>query len=369
MSQIRLMKPYLSFDEVDAEIREIFGSGIFTRGQHVRAFADELTRYTGAKHAFLTTSATTALWVALKAIGIAAGDEVIVSDFSFPASANVIEDLGAVPVFADVDPATYNMRPDALEALLGPRTRAVMFVDALGNPTGVTEIGEVCHDVGIPLIEDAACAVGSGENGRRCGSIADLTCFSFHPRKLISTGEGGAITTDDPEWADWLSVKLAHGARGQKGVALDFVDYGYNFRLPELSALMGRKQLAKLDEIVADRNRIRDSYIERLSPLGFVPQAVGDGVTYNVQSVVFTVPEGVDRDRLILRLRGTVETTIGTYALSSGSYFLDKYHSPQPVAARLEATTITFPCFAGLDVDAVTDAVRNALGQDDHGRG
>lgn len=363
MSQIRLMKPYLSFEEVDAEVREIFDSGIFTRGQHVQAFADEIAGYTGARHAFLTTSATTALWVALKAVGVGAGDEVIVSDFSFPASANVVEDLGAVPVFADVDPATYNMRPDALEALIGPRTRAVMFVDALGNPTGVTRISEICRAAGLPLIEDAACAIGSAEGGRRCGSIADLTCFSFHPRKLISTGEGGAVTTDNPDWADWLSVKLAHGARGHKGVALDFVDYGYNFRLPELSALMGRAQLAKLDDIVADRNRVRSRYIERLAPLGFVQQAVGEDVTYNVQSTVFTVPDAVDRDDLILRLRGTVETTIGTYALSSGTYFLDKYHDPQPVAARLEATTITFPCFDGVDVDAVADAVVASLGR------
>lgn len=365
MSQIRLMKPYLGFDEVEAEVREIFDSGIFTRGQHVQAFADEIAGYTGARHAFLATSATTALWVALKAVGVGAGDEVIVSDFSFPASANVVEDLGAVPVFADVDPSTYNMDPAALEALIGPRTRAVMFVDALGNPTGVTRISELCRDRGVPLIEDAACAIGSAENGRRCGSIADLSCFSFHPRKLISTGEGGAITTDNADWADWLTVKLAHGAHGMKGVGLDFVDYGYNFRLPELSALMGRKQLARLDDIVADRNRVRRAYIEQLVPLGFVPQAVGDDVTYNVQSMVFTVPEGVDRDSLILRLRGTVETTIGTYALSSGTYFLDKYHTPQPVAARLEATTITFPCFDGLDVDAVADAVRAVLGDHD----
>lgn len=363
MSQIRLMKPYVTFDEVDEELREVFDSGIFTRGRHVDAFVRELADYTGAGHAFLATSATTALWVALKAVGVGAGDEVIVSDFSFPASANVVEDLGAVPVFADVDPATYNLRPDALEALIGPRTRAVMFVDALGNPTGVTRIAEICRARGIPLIEDAACAIGSAEAGRRCGSIADLTCFSFHPRKLISTGEGGAITTDDPEVADWLSVKLAHGARGLKGVALDFVDFGYNFRLPEISALLGRKQLAKLDGIVADRNRIRDAYVEQLVPLGFIPQAVGDDVTYNVQSLVFTVPEGVDRDDLILRLREAVETTIGTYALSSLTYFLGKYHRPQPVAARLAATTITFPCFEGVDVDAVADAVRTALGR------
>lgn len=360
MSQIRLMKPYIGFDEVEAEMREIFDSGIFTRGQHVEAFRAELAGYTGAQHAFLTTSATTSLWVCLKLLGIGPGDEVVVSDFSFPASANVIEDLGARPVFADVCPETFNMRPEALEALIGPRTKAVMFVDALGNPTGITEIKRICSSRGIPLIEDAACAIGSSEKGVRCGAIADLSCFSFHPRKLISTGEGG-ITTNSDEWAGWLSTKLAHGANGMKGVALDFVDYGYNFRLSELQAVMGRKQLAKIDAIVSERNAVRNQYVEQLSELGFVAQKVGDGVTYNVQSMVFRVPAGCDRDRLIADLRGKVETTIGTYALSSGSYFLNKYRDAQPVATKLEATTITFPCFTGLDVDAVASAVRAAL--------
>lgn len=367
MSQIRLIKPDISFAEVEAEFRDVFDTGIFTRGQHVAAFAQELAAFTGASHAFLATSATTALWLGLKALGIGRGDEVIVSDFSFPASANVIEDLGAIPVFADVDPATYNMRPEALEKLIGPRTRAVMFVDALGNPTGLGRIREICDAKGVPLIEDAACAIGSSESGRRCGSIADVTCFSFHPRKLVCTGEGGAITTSRDDLAEWLSVKLAHGAKGTRGLVLDFVDYGYNFRLPELAAVLGRKQLAKLQAIVAERNAIRRRYIEALVPLGFVPQSVGEDVTYNVQSLVFTVPDGVDRDGLILRLRGRVETTIGTYALSSTTYFAGKYHDPQPVAARLEATTITFPCFSGVDVEAVTAAVADVLGQDGHG--
>lgn len=361
MSQIRLMKPYIGFDEVEAEFREVFESGIFTRGQHVEAFRSELAAYTGAPHAFLTTSATASLWVCLKLLGIGPGDEVIVSDFSFPASANVVEDLGARPVFADVCPETFNMRPDALEALIGPRTKAVMFVDALGNPTGITEIKRICSAKGIPLIEDAACAIGSSENGVRCGAIADLTCFSFHPRKLISTGEGGGITTHSDEWAQWLTTKLAHGANGMKGVALDFVDYGYNFRLSELQAVMGRKQLVKIDAIVRERNAIRGRYIEHLGEIGFVAQKLGNGVIHNVQSMVFRVPEGCDRDRLILDLRGKVETTIGTYALSAGSYFAGKYKDVQPVAAKLQESTITLPCYAGLEVDAVCSAIRGVL--------
>lgn len=362
MSDIRLMKPYITFSEVESEFREVFESGIFTRGQHVEAFRRQIAEYTGAKHAFLMTSATTALWTCLRLLNIGTGDEVIVSDFSFPATANVVEDIGATPVFADVDINTFNMLPAELENKITPRTKAVIFVDALGNPTGASAIKAICEKHGIPLIEDAACAIGSAENGRRCGAIADLTCFSFHPRKLLSTGEGGAITTNRDDWAQWLEVKLFHGAKGMKDMALDFVDFGYNFRLPELQAIMGRKQLAKIEQIVAERNSIRAAYIVQLKPLGFVPQQVGDNVRYNVQSLVFKVPEGCSRDKLILELRKVgVESTIGTYALSSGTYYIGKYATPQKNASHLEQTTITLPCFANVDVDKVVGSIKRIL--------
>lgn len=362
MTPVRLMKPYIGFDEVEAEFREVFESGMFTRGRHVEALRAELAQFTGARHAFLATSATTALWVCLKMLGIGPGDEVVVADFSFPATANVVEDLGATPRFADVSLRTYNMRPDALAALIGPRTRAVIFVDALGNPSGLHEILSLCRERGIPLIEDAACAFGSAEYGRRCGAVADLTCFSFHPRKLVCTGEGGAITTDRDDWAQWLEVKLAHGASGMRGAGLDFVEYGYNFRLPELQAIMGRKQLAKIDAIVDQRSALRAACVERLAPLGFVAQAVGDGVRFNVQSLVFTVPEGCDRDRLIAGLKaGGIESTLGTYALSAGSFFARKYGVHNPNSHRLEATTITLPCHAGVDVARVTETIEGLV--------
>ena len=356
------MKPYIRFDEVEAEFREVFESGMFTGSRHVAAFRKDLANFVESKHAFLTTSATTALWVCLRLLGIGPGTEVVVSDFSFPATANVVEDLGARPVFADVSLETFNMRPDALERAIGPKTRAVIFVDALGNPTGLTEIQRICHRHGIPLIEDAACAIGSAENAKRCGSVADLTCFSFHPRKLICTGEGGAITTNRDDWAEWLDVKLAHGAKGLKGVALDFVDFGYNFRLPELQAVMGRKQLAKIEQIVDERNRIRDAYIALLEPTGFVAQKIGRDVRFNVQSLVFKVPEGTNRDRLIGRLKDFgVESTIGTYSLSNTTFFARAYSERQRDANWLELNTITLPCFAEVPVEQVALAMTNAL--------
>lgn len=361
---IRLIRPYVNFDEVEGDLRRMFESGIFTRGENVESFRSEIAAYTGAAHAFLATSATTALWLCLKRLDIGPGDEVIVSDFSFPATANVVEDLGARPVFADVALDTFNMTPAALEAAITPRTKAVIVVDAFGNPTGLLGIAELCRQRGLPLIEDAACAIGSSEAGRRCGAVADMTCFSFHPRKLLTTGEGGAITFNKPEWVDWFSTKLSHGAFGMQGYGLDFVDYGYNFRLSEPQAIMGRVQLRKLDAIVAERNDVRRACMERLEPAGFQAQRIGDDVVFNVQSLVFRVPEGIDRDALIAGLREDgIETTIGTYCLSGTTYYRKRYDAVQPSAEWLQRNTITLPCYAGLDVDRVVDAVLSRVGR------
>ena len=358
MDKVRLIKPYVSFSDIETDLREIFDSGVFTRGKFVDRFAEDVKSYTGAEHCFLTTSATTSLWLCLKLLGIGPGDEVVVSDFSFPATANVVEDLGARPVFADVCPDTYNMTVETLAASVSEATKAIIFVDALGNPSGLRAIKEQAQAMGIPLIEDAACAIGSAVDGQKCGNIADMTCFSFHPRKLISTGEGGAITTNNAQWADWLTAKLFHGAAGMKGIALDFVDYGYNFRMSELQAAMGINQLARLDAIVDQRLNTRAEYIKHLAPLGFVPQKVAENVRHNVQSVVFQVPETIHRDRLVIALRDTVETTIGTYAMSGLTYYDKKYGCPNPVSTKLQARTITLPCFEGVDVALVARAIK-----------
>lgn len=357
MAQVPLIRPYITLAEVQDQFRDVFESGIFTRGKNVEAFANEIARYTGTRHAFLVTSATTAMSTCLRILNVGPGDEVVVSDFSFPASANVIEDVGAKPVFADVSLDTYNVTPANLERKITSKTRAVIFVDALGNPSGVTQIARLCRARRISLIEDAACAIGSSENGKKCGKIADLTCLSFHPRKLLTTGEGGAITTDNDDYAARLHIKLNHG--GKPGtVKWDFVDYGYNYRMNEIQAVMGRVQLQKLDGIVKRRNQVRNDYVKALEPQGYKIQKVAPGVLHNVQSVVFTVPRHVERDRLIEYLKEhEIETTLGTYCLSGTTYFKAKYRDVQPNAAFLEANTLTLPCYDGVEWGRVAEAI------------
>jgi perosamine synthetase len=361
---IKLIKPYISFSDVEEEFKEIFESGIFTRGKYTGEFVETLKSFTGAKYAFLASSATTALSVCLRILDIGHGDEVICSDFSFPASANVIEDTGAKPVFADVSLDTFNMLPSELEKKITSKTKAVILVDALGNPSGVHRILEICHKHNIPLIQDSACAIGSSENGVQVGNIADLTCFSFHPRKLLTTGEGGAITTNNPQYAEKLSVKLLHGAV-MKEDRMDFIDYGYNYRLPDLQCVMGIKQFAKLKDIITERNETRLEYIKHLHPLGFKVQEISPETIHNVQSLVFRMPEGKKREALTNYLKSKqIESTLGTYSLSATTYYANKYKDIQENGRTLQNETITLPCYRGVDVLFVCNSIEEWIKND-----
>ena len=281
----KLISPYIKYEEVESDLKKIFKTGIFSSGEYGELFRNKLSSNLKVKNAHLTTSATTALWVSLKLLGVAKSDEVIVSDFSFPATANVVEDLGARPIFADVSLDTFNMNPIHLSSLISERTKAVVFVNALGNPSGIEELLEICNSKKIPLIDDAACGIGGTIKGKNCGSFSDLSCLSFHPRKLICTGEGGAILTNNEKWSEWLEVKLKHGASSRTDAGLVFNEFGYNFRLSEIQSLLGYVQLGKLNQIISDRNHIRNLYIEHLLPLGFKPQKIDDGVIFNCQSL------------------------------------------------------------------------------------
>ncbi|MCL2529584.1 MAG: DegT/DnrJ/EryC1/StrS family aminotransferase [Coriobacteriia bacterium] len=355
---IRLVKPYIAFEDVEDEIREIFSTGIFTKGAYSKLLPAKLSEYTGAQHAFLASSATTALTMCLNLLNIGPGDEVIVSDFSFPASANVVEDLGATTVLADVSLETYNMLPGELLARITPRTKAVIFVDALGNPSGLDEIAALCKDQGIPLIEDAACAFGSSIDGRKIGSVSDLTCFSMHPRKLLTTGEGGAITTNNDDYASTLRIKLNHGANEQG----DYVTFGYNYRMPEIACVMGCYQVEKIDVVIKERRQQYAAYAEYLTPLGFVPQSEAENAYSNRQSVVFTVPSGIQRDALVAALKEKqIETTLGTYSLSTTTYYKNKYQEVLPNAHWLQKHTITLPCYQNLPLEEVCRAVEQAV--------
>ena len=359
---IKLIKPYISYKEVEKDFKEIFQSGWFTKGVNVNKFRESLCRYTGSSYSVLTTSATTALWTCLKALNIKKDDRILISDFSFPATVNVLEDLGAIPVFVDVNLDTFNMDYDDFLSKLSSDIKAVIFVDAFGNPSGLDKIKNICKSKKIFLIEDAACALGSSMNGIKCGNISDFTCFSFHPRKLLTTGEGGAITTSLPKYENIIDVKLNHGAVVNNG-KFEFIDCGYNFRMSELQAVMGIKQLKKLDDIVRERNNIKSEFEKRLNPLGFKFQQVShSSVIHNIQSLVVVVPDHINRDDLIEKLKEKeIETTLGTYCLSGLTYYRKKYNCIQKNSEYLEKKTLTLPCYDGVDIDYICTEINKII--------
>lgn len=358
MIKTQIVRPSITFDELEPEIKDIVASGIYTNGNAVSTFTKQILKITQSKFCFPTTSATTALWTCLKILKITSGDEVLISDFSYPATANVVEDLGAKPVFVDVNLETFNMLPEDLLSKISSKTKAVIFVDALGNPSGLHDIKKICKKHNIILIEDAACAIGSSEKNKMCGSISDLTCFSFHPRKIICAGEGGAITTNSKNFARQLELKLTHGLKKDKNGNIDFIDYGYNFRMSEIQAALASIQLKKLDNIIEKRLDILNIYKENLIPLGFKNQKISNLVKFNVQSATFIVTKNISAKKMIKSLQEKhIDCSIGTYALSSIDYYKKKYKNPLKNSKFLMNNSITLPCYENLNVKKIIDVI------------
>lgn len=359
---IKLIKPTIAFKDIEHDIKEIFKSGQFTQGVNVEKFKRELKNYIGVNYVGLTTSATTALVLALRTCGVKSGDCVAVSDYSWPASSNVIEEIGAKPVFVDIDPNTFNMCSKDLKKKINTDISAVIFVDAFGNPSGVNLIKEICNLHKIPLIEDAACAIGSEIDNLKVGAYSDITCYSFHPRKVINTGEGGAICTNNQFYADEIEVKLCAGSSSKAEVGLNFTDYGFNYRLTEIQSLMGWKQILKLDQSIYKRGQIQKKYSEKLLELGFIEQKIDENVKHNFQSIVFLVPEKVNRNKLIKYLYSkNIESTLGTYCLSSTQFNREKYNDVQNNSYLVETRAITLPCHEEVDVDYVVTEIKNFM--------
>jgi dTDP-4-amino-4,6-dideoxygalactose transaminase len=247
--------------EETAAVARVLASGWVMQGPEVEAFEREFAAFVGAPHACAVSSGTAALHLALLAVGVRPGDEVVTVSHSFIATANSVRHAGATPVFVDIEPGTLNIDPAAIEAAIGPRTRAILCVHQLGMPSDLARLGDLVARRGLRLVEDAACAAGSevcldGVWERIGRPHGDAACFSFHPRKLITTGEGGMVTTRDPLVAERVRAWRSHGSRD--GV------YGFNYRLTDVQAAIGRVQLGRLPGLVAERRRLVETLRERL---------------------------------------------------------------------------------------------------------
>jgi perosamine synthetase len=314
MIRIPLIRPYIT-DEVRARVLDVLDSGYLTEGPVTRELEASFRQYIGCRHALAVTSCTTGLELALRCLGIGPGDEVIVPDYTYPATASVVAIVGAKPVIVDCSPETMLIDYDAAAAAVTPRTKAIIPVSLFGNPLDYDRLDAIKARHGVAIVEDAACAIGAEYSGRKVGRHADMTVFSLHPRKFITTGEGGMVTTDRDDWAAWMeSYKHFGMGRATAREAIVFERIGTNYKLSNLQAAVGVVQMRHIDELLARRRALAARYVERLAgrPGVTLPVTTCGGV-HSYQSFCILVPE---RDRLLSTLRGEgIEVQIGSYAL------------------------------------------------------
>jgi dTDP-4-amino-4,6-dideoxygalactose transaminase len=367
MQSIPITRPAIGDAEIEA-VASVLRSGFLVQGPQVEEFERLVAEATTCDYAVALSNCTAALRVALLSQGIGPGDRVAVTSYSWVATANVIELVGATPVFVDVDESTFNMDLRELEKLLASDAdiRAVMAVDTFGNPAGIAELESLATDAGVWLIEDAACALGAYENGRAAGSFGLAGCFSFHPRKIITTGEGGMLVTNDEHVASIARRHRNHGLGFADGVPV-FVDPGDNLRMTDFQGALGVAQMQKLEGLVDQRSVLAARYDQLVGGLGCRPQSRSPQAA--VQSYVVVVPDEVTAAETIRSLRNQgVEATVGTNAIPFTPYFLRKYGAMDeqfPNTARLRDHAITLPLFPGMtddEQDWVVQALARAMG-------
>ena len=363
---IRLTVPSIEEDDLQA-VREVLLSGFLVQGARVEAFERATARYVGVEHAVAVSSCTAALHLALLALGVGRGDRVAVATYSWPATANVIALIGAEPVFVDIEPSTFNMSPAALEETLHrTAVKAVMPVHTFGGPADMPQIVEIAGRFGVPIIEDAACALGAELNGRKAGTWGVMGCFSFHPRKAITTGEGGMIVTEDPALARKLRILRNHGLDPTADLP-DFVDAGYNFRLTEFQAALGTSQLNKLERIIGKRRADAAQYDRLLEGTDLRTPVALRGSRHVYQSYVALLPAecATRRGEIIADLKSKcIETSIGTYHMPLTTYYRKRggYRPGNfPVTDDIAPRAISLPLFETMTEEQQNQVVTSFL--------
>ncbi|OYQ63083.1 aminotransferase DegT [Pseudanabaena sp. SR411] len=394
LQNIPIAKPWMGEAEAEAASRAIM-SGWVTQGPEVAAFELEFATYVGSKHACAVSNCTTALHLALLAVGVKPRDEVITVSHSYIATANSIRYCGALPVFVDIDPQTYNINPALISEAISDRTRAILVVHQIGMPCDLKAILEIAHQHNLPVIEDAACAIGSeilwnGEWEKIGKPHGDIACFSFHPRKIISTGDGGMLTTSNPEWDRQFRLLRQHGMsvadtvrHGAKQVIFEsYPILGYNYRMTDIQAAVGREQLKRLPAIVERRRYLAQRYHELLADVeGLQLPTEPDWARSNWQSYAIRLTDKYDQvqvmqqmlDQGIATRRGIMNThrepAYQKEAWSCGA-------TPKPCncgagkcdrlteSEKAQDSCILLPLFHQMtnqDLDRIVEALKNSL--------
>jgi perosamine synthetase len=354
---IRLAWPDVGPEEA-AAVAEVLESGMLTMGDKVAELEQAVARACGVDHAAAVSSGTAALHLAVLALGIGEGDEVLVPAYTFPATANVVALAGARPVLVDVDPETMNLDPGKVYDAVTPRTRAVLAVHLFGRPLDWEELQNAAPP-DVHLVEDAAGALGAHWRGMPCGGLGVLGCLSFHPRKIVSTGEGGAVTAQSGELVDSVRRLRNHGA--PTSGEFDILEPGFNYRLSDILCAVGLVQMRRLEDLYRARRSLAEAYTERLGGIVRTPSAA-KGDRHGWQAYVVQLDR---RDEALAALREAgIQAQIGTYAVHRLSAYRDQ--GPFPGADSSYERALALPFHSRLtesDLDRVTEVLDKVVSE------
>ena len=373
---IPIAKPYLTKKEAKAAYDTIL-TGWITQGPRVAEFEQKFADYTGAKYAVAVSNCTTALHLAMIVSGIGPGDEVICPSMSYIATANAIKYVGAKPVFAEINPANYNLDVQDTEKKITDRTKAILLVHQIGMPADIDAFKELAKKYHLKLIEDAACAAGSSYKGGKIGSHSDLVCFSFHPRKVISTGDGGMITTNNESYYTRMKLLRQHGMsvndrtrhESSKIIFEDHLEVGYNYRLTDIQASVGIQQLEKLDWIIAKRRKIALRYhkaFKGLKHLQLPIEKKGYFSNYQSYSIYLQDDSPVSRNDIMQKmLDAGISTRRGIMTTHRETAYNKEYAGLQlPVSEKASDRSIILPLYIPMkeeDIQKVIDTFTSLL--------
>ena len=369
---IKLAVPSIEEDDLKA-VRDTLASGQLVQGKQVAAFESRVAERSGTRHAVAVSNCTAALHLALLALRVNQGDIVLVTAYSWISTANVIELCGARPLFVDIEPDTFNLDPNRLEDKLKSlssdaskvkRVKAILAADIFGQMADYASIVPMARNHGIPVIEDAACSIGATLSGMPAGAWGAAGCFSFHPRKAVTTGEGGIVATNDDGIARTVRMLRNHGL-DPDAAKPDFVIPGYNYRMTEFQAALGQTQMAKLDRILESRKKSAAQYHSLLEGSGFTIPAARRGLESHVyQSYVVLLPRqaAAAKTEIIQNLKQAgVETTIGTWHMPMTTYYKKRYGFQRgdfPIADDVFERALTLPLFESMTADEQEETVR-----------